>query len=223
MNCKQEFNLTGLILEGISGTGKTSLLRGILAHPVWQNKNSLSSVVLTEHQTQRVLERKAREEGLVLNDHLNLLGSHIGYLEDLNAQLDQMQWCQAGQTAMRIPFLLERFHLTHGTDYNHITWSHLESLDSRLAPLNGKIVLLTASPAALKQRLFSRRNEAWRSYIQRFGSTPGEILDYYVSRQEQLIHLADKSCLEVMRFDTSRLGVAEIVDQILSDWSSWLS
>ncbi|MEW6711039.1 MAG: hypothetical protein AB1403_14525, partial [Candidatus Riflebacteria bacterium] len=102
------WNISGLLLEGISGSGKTAVLSEVLGSERFLRRPFMSSLVLTEHQTQRVLERKEREEGLSIADNLNLLNQHLTYIEQGNEGLERMQWCNPSSKAMKMPFILER-------------------------------------------------------------------------------------------------------------------
>ncbi len=66
----ENWNISGLIVEGISGTGKTALFRALLSSDRFIHKPFLSTVALSEYQTQRVLERRERETGLEVADNL---------------------------------------------------------------------------------------------------------------------------------------------------------
>ena len=72
--------MKGLILEGVPGTGKTTLLKSMLRSRRYVDRSFLSTIVLSEHQTQRVLEAKEEEEGLDRHDNVALLESHLAYL-----------------------------------------------------------------------------------------------------------------------------------------------
>ena len=89
-NLPLAWNMNGLILEGIAGSGKSSVLRALTTHEVWTRKPHLSSIVLSEHQTQRALEAKERREGLQIEDHLDLLAEIVGMLEQFSRRLRQM-------------------------------------------------------------------------------------------------------------------------------------
>ena len=110
----EKWNVSGLILDGICGTGKTTIFRSIIQSERFVQKSFLSSVVLSEHQTQRVLERKEREKGLASSDNVCLLDQHVAYLELMRDRLEQMQWSENNRTNMRIPYLFERFHFLVG-------------------------------------------------------------------------------------------------------------
>jgi adenylate kinase family enzyme len=216
----ENWNLSGLILEGICGTGKTTLFRALVQSDRFVHKPYLSTIALSEHQTQRVLERQEREAGLSCADNLALLDQHVSYLESLRNRLDQMEWCDNNETPMRLAFLLERFHFTHVYHYPHMTWKDVMEIDYRLAQLGCKVCLLTADDATLEQRLFHGRDPGWLSYIKRFGETNDEILEYYSRQQQLLLNLAEKSQLPALLIDTSAADVREVIDQILDFWGA---
>ncbi|MDC7222959.1 MAG: hypothetical protein PQJ60_04410 [Spirochaetales bacterium] len=208
-------DLSGLILEGISGAGKTTLLRSLLCSERYLGRSGLSSVILSEHQTQRILERKQREFGLIKADNLTLLEGHVDYLESLEARLTQMEWCRKNQTKQKIPFILERFHLTHALHYDHMSWDDVAPLDRRLSFLNGKLCILTADRDELEERLFEGRDSNWNGYIRRFGNTRGEILEHFLGQQERFLNLGEKSSLPLLAINPSELTSAAGVDKVL--------
>jgi len=215
-----KWNVSGLIVEGISGSGKTSILSELLKSERFVNKSYLSSIVLSEHQTQRILERKEREEGLSVQDNLSLLDEHISYFENLNNQLNRMQWCRSNQTSMRIPYILERFHFTHVYHYNHMGWGDVQEIDNRLSAVNCKVCLLTADPEALRSRLLTGRDSSWMNYLKRYGDTDDKIVKYFVEQQSSLIELSRKSELQTLIIDTSGSSPDDNIDMILDFWGA---
>lgn len=213
---KETWNVSGLILEGISGTGKTTILNKLLNSEQFLNKSFLSSIVLSEHQTQRVLERKEREEGLSVFDSIGLLDQHIKCIEGLNNNLNQMQWCRANQTYMRIPYIFERFHFSHVYQYIHMKWADVDPIDSRLADINCRICILTADFETLKSRLLSGRDEAWMRYIKRFGETEDQIINHFLQQQNQVLELAKMTKLETLTLDTSKTTIDDCIESIFN-------
>jgi thymidylate kinase len=214
------WNISGLILEGVSGSGKSALLRELIRSERFVQRSFHSTIVLSEHQTQRVLERKERERGLTPADNLALLNQHVAYLESLRDGLEQMQWCQANLTDMRIPYLLERFHFTHVYHYPYLTWQEVESIDQRLARLNCKVCVFTADAPTLEQRIITDRTGPFRDYIKRFGATNGEIVQHYLDQQERLLALCRQSNLETRVVDTSSDEISQTVAQALDFWGA---
>ena len=129
-----------------------------------------------------------------------------------------MEWCRRGRTVHRIPWLFERFHLTHLLDYGHLDWDDVQPFDHRLARLDGKICLLTAGKDELDDRLFEKRDEFWNSYIQRFGDSRREILGHFTEEQERLLKLAERTVLPVLIMNPSEYPLPEAVGMILDFW-----
>jgi thymidylate kinase len=217
---KESWNISGLILEGICGTGKTTIFHSLLQSERFVHKSFLSSIVLSEHQTQRVLEQKEREEGLLLSDNVSLLNEHVTYLESLNNRLDQMSWCQNNRTNMRLPYVFERFHFTHVYHYDHVCWEDVQEIDSRLANLNCKLCLFTMDDSFLKHRIIESRDSDWRDYLKRYGETDEEILEYYAVQQEMLSGLCEKSKLDTLIVDTTDTSVQDTLDQVFDFWGA---
>jgi ABC-type glutathione transport system ATPase component len=112
----------GLILEGVSGSGKTTILQALLRSGRYLERGHLSSLVLTEHHTQRVLEPKQRREGLSVKDNVGLLRRHVETIGALEAHLRRTDWTARARTRHRVSYVLERFHLTHVCHYPHVAW-----------------------------------------------------------------------------------------------------
>lgn len=214
------WNISGLIIEGICGTGKTTLFRSLLRSEPFAQRSFLSGVTLSEHQTQRALERKEREAGLTPEDNLGLLNQHVSYLEALRDRLDRMEWCANSGTNMRVPFVLERFHFTHVCHYPHMTWEHVEGIDRRLAGLNCKVCLLTMPDHLLGERIITTRNKAWREYLSRHGHTDEEILRHYAHQQQHLLNLRGLSTLDTLTIDTADTSAEQAVRQALDFWGA---
>lgn len=216
-----QWNVSGLVLEGISGTGKTEILKSILRSDRFVNKGFLSSYIMSEHQTQRVLEKKDREEGLTIVDNLTLLYEHLGNIDQLKKRLDAMKWCRPGHSGMRVPYILERFHFTHVYHYDHVGWKDVVPVDEKLEELNARAVILTVGRSYLAERIFNGRDAMWRHYISRFGETEDEILDHFESQQEELRKLARQSVLDIHFFDTGEKSSEETAGAILDFWKAF--
>jgi len=216
----ENWNISGLILEGVCGTGKSTVFRALQQSERFSRRSFLSAIVLSEHQTQRVLERKEREVGLAVADNVGLLDQHVSYLEAVRDRLDQMEWCQNNRTNMRVPYILERFHFTHVYHYPHMTWEHVQPIDHRLSELNCKLCLLTISDALLQERIIDNRNAAWREYLSRYGQTDEEILQHYATQQQVLRDLCKRSEIDSLILDTSLIGVDDAVNQAMDFWGA---
>ncbi|MBB6479198.1 hypothetical protein [Spirochaeta isovalerica] len=215
------WNVSGLILEGISGTGKTEILRAILQSERYRSRSGFSSYIMSEHQTQRVLEKKDREGGLSVRDNLSLLEEHLENISRLKSRLDAMEWCRKNQTAMRIPYILERFHFTHVYQYDHMSWKDVVPIDGKLLDLNCRAVVLTAERDKLADRILSGRDAMWMNYIKGFGDSDEKIIDHFERQQEELKELAEQSDLDIRFFDTGLNPPEQTAGEILDFWGAF--
>ena len=215
---KENWNISGLILEGISGTGKTAIFDRLIRTSPFVKKNHMTSIILSEHHTQRILEKKDREQGLTIDDNKSLLNNHLSYLESLSERLEQMDWCDKNKTDMRVPYILERFHLTHVYQYDHLNWEDVEGIDRRLAALNGHLCLFTTNKDQLSERLFRKPDPSWQNYLKRFGNSREAIVDHFLKQQDYLLEIAEKSVLKKRIIDTSTADVEVIAIEILEFW-----
>jgi hypothetical protein len=214
-NRKEAFRLfQGLIIEGISGSGKTSVMEKMLVHPCMQQSAALSRIILTEHHTQRVLELKEQQGLLQTSDHIDLLDGITTFLEGMHQKIVSRDWSSPILDDAGLFFVLERFHLTHVFRFPYMQWHHVESIDRRLLHLGAQHCLLTVNAAVLEERIFTRASDCWLNYLKRYGNTPSEIIDTYMQRQQQAIELSHKSCLPLIQLDTSALIIEEIVDAL---------
>lgn len=212
------WNISGLILEGICGAGKTTLFRSITRSARFNHRTAPTLIALTEHHTQRVLEEQERNEGLTPADNTSLLDSHVAYLELLNQRLEKMPWRENNRTNMRVCYLLERFHFTHVYHYPHMNWELVQSIDARLAQLNCRLCLLTIDESQFEDRIILGRDDGWREYLKRYGQTNAEIVAHYTERQRLLIDLCQRSRLPTTILNTSNLSEADALNHVLDFW-----
>ena len=206
--------MKGLILEGVPGTGKTTLLNSILRSRRYVDRSFLSTMVLSEHQTQRVLEAKEEEEGLDRHDNVALLESHLTYLGGIQERLKDMPWCANGRTNQRATYLIERFHFTHVCHYAHMDWQDVAHVDSQLGDLGCKLCLVVAEPQEIVDRIMGDR-PGWREWV---GGIDGR--EHFRAQQECLLGLRKKSRLESMVIDSSNTGVKRSTEQVLDFWDA---
>lgn len=211
----KNWNMSGLVVEGICCSGKTTILDAIRCSDLFVNRDYSSTIILSEHHTQRVLEKKEAQEGLTLDDNINLLDKHVSYLESLFHPLQAMPWASNQRTNQRIPFILERFHLTHATHYEHVVWEDVVGIDRRLAALNCKLCLLVLAEEDIEREIIFKRNTAWRDYISKFGNTNGEIVEYYSKQQDRLLEMAEASNMECCILNLKNNSLDDSIDKLL--------
>jgi hypothetical protein len=212
--------LAGVIIEGAACAGKSTLLRGLLRHPAFAERPGMSSVILTEHHTLRVLE--PRRGRLAARDNVELLSSHVDYLAGLVARLAGMPHWE-GRPNPRLAVVFERFHLSHVASCDHLRWEDVSAVDGRLAELGVRICLVVASPAELRRRLRDDRGAGWASFLGEAGvrdrvSEGGDEarIEYFVRQQDALRALAARSRLAVTELDSSALTREAATEALLA-------
>jgi hypothetical protein len=212
------WDVSGLIIEGICGTGKTTLVHALTKSAPFVQKSYPSSIVLSEHHTQRVLEQKESMEGLTPDDNLKLLEFYVQFFEKMHERSSQMDWSARNRTNHRLPYLLERFHLTHVYHYG-LTWEHVRSIDERLSKINCKLCILEIDDTDMEQRIFKRNEAGWLKYLHIFGNSNSEIIDHYKKQQDLLLGLLHKTRLEWLKINTSVISVEETVSRLIAFWN----
>jgi thymidylate kinase len=209
----------GLILEGVRGSGKTTVLQALLRSGRYLERGHLSSPILTEHHTQRVLEPKQRREGLSVEDNVGLLRRHVGTIGALEAHLHRTDWATRARTRHRISYVLERFHLTHVCHYPHVAWGDVEDIDGALARLGCKLCLLIAGRSVLGERVTDvRKNREWRRHLASLGADRREVMNHLVAQQETFFELCRASSMPWIVVDTSRTRGSEVAEEISAFW-----
>jgi len=212
------WDVSGLIVEGICGTGKTTIINALTKSTVFIQKNYLSSVVISEHHTSRILEKKLPNGGLTPRDHLEVLEFYVQFFEKVYERSSQMDWSANNRTNHHFPFLLERFHLTHVFHYG-LDWEYVKPIDERLAKLNCKLCILTVDEVDMEQRIIlGRKNEGWQKFLRNFGDSNSEIIDYYIKQQALLLDLLQKTKLNWLKINTSEMSVDGAAFQVFSFW-----
>mgnify|MGYP001100720156 CR=1 FL=1 len=207
----------GIILEGISGTGKTSVFEALIKHEKVQSIPAKSKLILSEHHTQRILELEEQQGILTPEHHTELLDQLVAFIEQLNHRTTHRGWHSDHLQEQDLFFLLERFHLTHVFRFPYMNWSQVVVIDHRLESLGAVLCLLTVNAETLEKRLFSRRNECWLNYLKQYGNSPSEIVDTLITRQKVAQELTALSSLPALVIDTSDNTIDQVTHLIATE------
>jgi thymidylate kinase len=144
--------IRGVVLEGCSAAGKTSVLKALKRRQAEVGPER-SVIVLSEHYSQALQAVGSGHRYLSVTEHRSLLSERLNTLESLQS------WAiRSGATsreAQGVFFLLERFHLNHRISYpDDSAWS--AETESRLNALNAICFLLTLSPSLVRERVAAR-------------------------------------------------------------------
>lgn len=198
----------GILLEGVTGAGKTQTLRSLMEHQSFSGLLS-SGRVYFEDETFGEFMSEILQPTLPAKHHFRRLESVLGSLE------------RDVQNVAEHGFVLERFHLSYFALMPD--WNSYASFDERLTRLNCLTVLLNLPEDDLERRCIDREDRANTSWsndiVQHFGSRPavvGAIIQSIRRRQEAV----QKSKLPVLEIDTSSQSWNKYAEQIIEAWKS---
>jgi len=152
-------NIRGVILEGYSNAGKTSLLKAIKQYQAQDESAELSVIILGEHYSQILNKVQGEMKRLTREQHIELLSDRVDMLKKLNEWSIYLgPWKRKSRG---IFYILERFHLNHRVafpDSNDIEITRIENL---LLELGAECILLTISDNLIEERIKSRNPNEW--------------------------------------------------------------
>ncbi|MBB3126696.1 hypothetical protein FHS19_001350 [Paenibacillus rhizosphaerae] len=202
--------IRGVILEGLSTTGKTSVLSALKRVHSLSSHAERTMIALSEHYSQILHSDHGVLRSLDHNEHMKLLNQHISYLEQLHGWIESLGHTKPSNG---IFFILERFHLNHRAAFaDH---SEIEALEQRLLSLNAKCVLLTISREAIPSRFVESRGEAWRKYVMSNHPSADDACRKFVEDQEILRRCMKQSLIPAMEINTDEASWDGYASQIL--------
>lgn len=177
-------HIRGIILEGYSNSGKTSLLRTLKLMLSEDDSAERSLIVLGEHYSQVLNHVNGKFVSLSRPEHYKLLQERVEMLKKLN------EWAiELGPFSRRsrgLFFILERFHLNHRAAFSSALGDEIEELEQNLVELGARCALLTISNDITKERIMSRDARAWSDKpIEEFNDACKTLIDTQDLLREQ--------------------------------------
>lgn len=188
--------VSGVVLEGLSTAGKTSVLKEIKRVQAKDVEAERSVVILGEHYSQQLQMIHDKQVSLSTPDHAKLLDERISGIETLNSWATSLG--PHRRTSRGLFYLFERFHLNHRFAYPDSTY--INNIEERLNNLGCRCVLLTVSPDKIEQRLAHRNNNTLAA---------GELTkaaSEWLIRQERLIECAEKPIIPTTIINTDDMA-----------------
>lgn len=199
--------IRGIILEGQSCSGKTSIFNAIKQCHFLEDDAERNVIYLAEHYSQTLNFVNGKFQLLSREENLKVLSDRISMLEQLNDYANAM-----GVNSRRsrgLFFVFERFHLNYAHNFNDITSEAYVKLEQRLCNLNAQAVLCTISAGNTEQRLLHRAtytNEA---------VTQEDIIEY-IESQKQFVGFAKRSAVPTMIINTDERNWDRYAQMILN-------
>ncbi|OPA75327.1 hypothetical protein BVG16_22315 [Paenibacillus selenitireducens] len=204
-------HIRGIILEGYSNAGKTSVLKALKLLQAQDETSERSIIVLSEHYSQVLNNVHGEFKRLNRNEHLQLLKERVSMLRQLN------EWAtylgpDASRASRGLFFILERFHLNHRVAFPTESSYEIESLENEMLNLGAKCVLLTVSSENVEQRMQSRTPHEWTN------KTEEEIrksADEFIHTQSELRKQSSFSVLPTIEISTDSKNWSAYANEIM--------
>ena len=199
--------IRGIILEGQSCSGKTSIFNEIKHHHALEADAERNAIYLAEHYSQTLNCVNGEWLRLTRDENLNVLSDRISMLENLNNYANAMG--EHSRRSRGLFFVYERFHLNYAHCFNDISSEEYMKLEHRLIRLNTQVILCTISPENVMQRLMHRAAYTNEEVTQ-------EDAAKYIESQQSLIDIANKSIVPATIISTDDLSWGSHARMILN-------
>ncbi|MFH5182582.1 hypothetical protein ACHHV8_08050 [Paenibacillus sp. TAB 01] len=204
--------IRGVIIEGLSTAGKTSVFSAIKRLHSQTSNNEKTIIALSEHYSQVLHSYRGVLRSMDKDEHIQLLNRHVEYLEQQYEWMDSLGHTKPSNGVF---YLLERFHLNHRAAF--LNFAEIEKLEQRLSRLNARCILLTLSQDAVRPRFIESRGEAWKSYVMENHSTATEACQKFLDDQENLRICAAQSLIPTLEINTDEADWDSYAQQILME------
>ncbi len=192
--------IRGIVLEGLSCSGKTSLFRALKQVQAAKDDGERNAVFLSEQYSQNLNLINGQLQTLSQEENLLVLEQRLLLLEELADYADGMGL--HSRRARGLFFVLERFHLNYGMCFPH---ADLSAVAHRLNNLNAQTVVLTVSPEKTAERLSHRAGERVHD----------QAVEDWLKEQARLTELAKASGVPAMIRNTDRMNWHELAEELI--------
>lgn len=217
---------SGLILEGVVASGKTTLYRHLLDHPAFVAREA--KLALPEAYTERAIEHLPIRD---LEASLLLLSQVTDVIGGLGRTWSESKFGRGDHDDLALTFLLERFHLTHAVMFNEGRFAAYRSVDEVLRFLGTRLIVCVVDEAVLPERIAStrhHRNQLWNDYLDerialRTATMAQDEVDrrvaaHYTLQQTAMVAMARQSLLPTLVLDTTAGDWPMYAEQAVRFW-----
>ncbi len=186
--------IRGVIIEGLSTAGKSSVFSAIRNIHSRINDAERTVIAISEHYSQVLHSYRGELRSMSSDEHIQLMNGHVQYLEH---QYDWIDSLGNSKRSNGIFYMLERFHWAAFEND-----SEIERMEERLLRLNPRCVLLTLSPDAVESRYIESRGDAWKSYVMKDHASIADACENFLATQEKMRACARKSRIPTIEMNT---------------------
>lgn len=216
--------MKGIIIKGISASGKSSVLRHVQKRLQDEMPHS-TKLFISEHYTQRMLEHALENHTLdsqMVKGHIDKL---IGYLQMYQSMLNESKFALNPSRAEAF-VTIERFLLTFPATYSGrflIDYSLEEAKVqlTKLGRMNITQYILVLSKDRLRkhlQRTLTHRNDKWVAYLAANGGLD-KMVDESIEWQDNLLRLSEslKQSISTRIIEITSWDYRKIADTIFNN------
>ncbi len=207
-----------LLVEGVPGTGKTSVINSLVRRYVESATLIRSLLHLTQAHTYFPLspDDPARPDDAA---RAPLLAQNIAHLERI---FDLISWLAStvSYEQRKIFFCtIDTLHITHCFRPGLLSWEQVASFDRRLAELGCKLLVLRATRETIWERaILGRKDNRFITYYgKKYGESLEEIHSYYGQEQEGMLGLVGRTGMETKILDCER-AVSDLSEEAFDYW-----
>lgn len=202
-----------LLVEGVPGIGKSTLIDTLIRRHVSsaEARRIRSFVHLSQTHTYGPLAPVEDAGTLTVDANRRLLDRIVQTLEWLRSDL---------QFSDKPCFILiDSLHLTHCLRPGVLTWPDALPIDSRLAAIGCKLLLLRGREETIWSRTIQARAESQFlcEYAAKFGRTREEIHGHFVAEQAHFTRMFEQSALQ-KRTIANDDGVDKVAEEAYDFW-----
>lgn len=198
--------IRGIILEGQSFSGKTSVFNALKRCHYCESDSERNIIFLSEHYSKTLNWVNGEFKNLSREENLKVLADRIAMLEQLNAYANAMG--VHSRRSRGLFFVFERFHLNYAFSHNDMESEEYVQIENRLRSINARPVLLTISPSQVETRLRHRAQYSGEEVT-------GESIEKYIRQQERFREIAGKSSLATRVINTDSMDWDAIAKDLL--------
>ncbi|QSX05938.1 hypothetical protein JYG23_00265 [Sedimentibacter sp. zth1] len=197
--------IRGIILEGQSCSGKSSIFNAIKKYHIMQNDNERNVIFLSEQYSQNLNLVNGKFEKLSEEENLKVLIDRITMLEQLNNYANSMGL--HSRRSRGLFYVFERFHFNYAFCFSQNIAFKYKEVEDRLKNLNAYTILCTISDNKIEQRLKHRATLTNEVITE-------DIVNEYKKNQDLFIKIANNSNVSTTILNTDNMDWDHIAKEI---------
>lgn len=195
--------MSSIIIDGISNTGKTTLIKNIQTKIIETGKYKYSNFFISEHLTERFFEEK--------NVNVDMVAEHIINILNIIKSLNDFHANSPFSSKNIVRIYIERLFATF---YSRglLTEEFFIKNGELISSLRIRHILLYISKNDLKNRLeetFKTRNDIWKNYVNANGGI-SKFVDDLLNKQDIMLNFSETILSKYVNSET--ISVSNIDD-----------